>query len=515
MARAALRLLFVFVPALLILGWRIRSTPIGSTLADPIARVRAQDESMYVNSAMRITEDGDWLNPKLMGRLFLFKAPLIQWLTACSIRLFGLSLVSVRLASLLAGALCVTLVFAWVAVRRGYLAAAIAAFLLAGDPVWGIFSRLCFTDVLVTTLVFAAGFVLACDPGLERRRSRILFGVLAGSAVLAKSIAGVLPFAVLLALRPPWRRAGECAAIAFVVAAPWHIYQIAVHPQWFWIEYVKYQILGVGVAQDTGVTGYPFFYIRRLLDMDPLLFIACAAALPGVWRALRRLDPAVLMTVAIALALAIFRGRSLSYLVLLLPGLCVAAGLFLPRKLERWAPALLTLIAAVSVIEASRYQLPPLESVAALRGYYLRNRDTELFIAAAEDAFYAITLPGLKVRYCFVDAARAIAGFAPHYLELGIALTPAQLAGAGDYSARLARWGVNSTEAVGSAVLLPSPAGIGDLIRIRPDADFNLPAAWATPAPVTHESHPAGDRLFLLAKNAHPRAAPRTLPASW
>src|ERR1017187_7574111 len=103
-ARLFLVLAAVFILSLIVLGWRIHATPIGSTFADSLAAIRAQDESMYVNSAFRMTQDGDWLNPKLMGRLFLFKAPLLQWLTAGCIHLFGLGLLSVRLPSLAAGA---------------------------------------------------------------------------------------------------------------------------------------------------------------------------------------------------------------------------------------------------------------------------------------------------------------------------------------------------------------------------------------------------------------------------
>jgi hypothetical protein len=509
--------------------------------ADPLAGVRAQDESMYVNSAFRMTQDGDWLNPKLMGRLFLFKAPLLQWLTAGCIRLFGLGLLSVRLPSLIAGAAGVAIVFAWVALRRSYVVAGIAATLLISDPVWVTFARLCFTDVLASVLALAAMFQFAVDPVLQRRRSRIWFGILAGAAVLAKSIVGVLPFVALGAYwvaiprpaRPLLRRVLECAAMAFAVAAPWHLYQIAVHPRWFWIEFVRYQLLAVGVSQATGVTGYPLFYLRRLLAMDPVLLALAAVGLVGAIRAFRTRDAisiaGLVGALAVAAALAVFRGRSLSYLVLLLPGLALVAGLFLPRELERWAPALIVLLVAGFALRAGlgghpwslRYSSPPVESAAGLRGYYLQNRDAELFIVGTDDAFYAATLPGLRVRYCFVDAARTIAGFAPHYLELGIAMTPGQIArlpdSAAGYARKMPAWGVLSSEALGTAVLLSSPMEIQQLVRARPGADFNLPASWEplAGAASTHETRKVGERVFLLARGGHTRPEPRTLPAGW
>ena len=151
----------------------------------------------------------------------------------------------------------------------------------------------------------------------------------------------------------------------------------------------------------------------------------------------------------------------------------------------------------------------------------MENRDTEFFIAAADDAFYAITLPGLKVRYCFVDAAKTIGGFAPHYLELGIAMTPAQLAGPpaslDEYSRRLASEGVRPAETLGSAILLGSAGEMRELMRVRPDADFDMPAEWLSvaPVPATHEARRTGSRVFVVAKNARKLDRHRELPAGW
>ncbi len=317
---------------------------------------------MYVNSAMRIASDGEWLTPKLMGRLFLFKAPLVQWLTALSIRSFGLGLITVRLPSLLAGALAAVLVFFWTARRRTWVMAGAAALVLILDPIWRLFSRLAMTDVLAATLAFAAMFVVATDPMLARRRSRILFGALAGLAVLAKSVVGALPFGALIlywiVVRPRAARLVECAVAAVVVAAPWHLYQLVAHPQWFWTEYVRFQLLAVGVTDPSGVIGIPLFYPRRMLVMDPVLSVLALIAVYGVFAD---------------------------------------------------AP-------------------PAVESAAAFRTYYLEGRDTTLAIAAPDDAFYPITLPGLTVRYCYVDPTGAVAKYLPHYAQLGITIPAGQLA---------------------------------------------------------------------------------------
>ncbi len=530
----------VFLLSLALLTWNVRATPVGSASIDPIAHVLAQDEAMYVNSAIRMSKDGDWLNPKLMGRLFLFKAPLLQWLSAISIQMLGLGLISIRLPSLLMGAAGVAAVFAWSGLSRRWPVALIAALLLISDAVWVTFSRLCFTDVLASTLALLAMLTLSLDPQMSRQRSQIVFGLLSGAAVLAKSVVGVLPFAALAlywlvmprTARP--RRIALLASlcVAAVIALPWPLYQLVTHPDWFWAEFVRFQIFAVGVTTATGVSGYPFFYLRRLAAMDPVLCTFVALALLPALRTIRARNPvqtvAVCWAGVVTGALLIFRGRSVSYLVLLVPALCILAALFLPRWLERaWIPLMLVLIAAFG-IKASVGDLPyrgqSLESVAALRQYYSQNRDTELIIAAPDDSFYAITLPLPHVRYCYVDSSRAIAAFAPHYLELGIAVTPAQLTSLSDWmpelSRRLSQWRVKTQEPIATAILLPKTEDINIVARALPRADYDIPSAWEVQLNGemrdTHSLHRLGERIFLLAHGIVLRPHPvRPLPEGW
>jgi hypothetical protein len=477
---------------------------------------------MYVNSAMRFASDGEWLTPKLMGRLFLFKAPLLEWLSALSIRSFGLGLITVRLPSLIAGALAVVLVFFWTARRRTWVLAGVAALLLMFDPIWRLFSRLAMTDVLAATLAFAAMFVVATDPMLARRRSRILFGALAGLAVLAKSVVGALPFGALvlywIVVRPRAARLAECAVAAVVVAAPWHLYQLVAHPQWFWTEYVRFQLLAVGVTDASGVIGVPLFYLRRMLVLDPVLSLLSLIAAYGVVRTWRERDPvrvaALSWAVMVILALAVFRGRSVSYLPLLIPALCVSVGLFLPRVL--W-PVAAVLVIAVPFIKFADAP-PAVESAAAFRTYYLEGRDTTLAIAAPDDAFYPITLPGLRVRYCYVDPTGAVAKYLPHYAQLGITIPAVQLADLPAlepvFASKLAEWGVHSTEPVAEAILLRTPADLQLVARAFPSTDFNVPASWLPLLSASHDAHLTGERAFLLVRGAVRHIA-RTLPAGW
>ncbi len=112
----------VFLVAFVTVAWGVSGTGIAAAYNDPIAHIRAQDEAPIVSATIGMTKDSDWMTPKLMGRPFILKPPLLNWLSALSIRVFGLSLFSVRFPALLLGALGVAMVFAWCVQARSMAA---------------------------------------------------------------------------------------------------------------------------------------------------------------------------------------------------------------------------------------------------------------------------------------------------------------------------------------------------------------------------------------------------------
>src|SRR5260370_313267 len=105
--------LAIFVAALAILGTGIEKSKVAAAFSDPINRIRAQDESIYANGSIAMALEGDWLTPKVLGRIFLFKPPLQLWLSGLSLKLFGISLLALRLPMLIAGALASVLIYLW------------------------------------------------------------------------------------------------------------------------------------------------------------------------------------------------------------------------------------------------------------------------------------------------------------------------------------------------------------------------------------------------------------------
>ncbi len=487
-----------------------------------MGKVRAQDEALYTNAAIGITRDGDWLTPKFVGRPFFLKPPLLMWLSALSLQVMGTSLFSVRFPALLLGAAGITAVFLWVSRYRGMAAGVCAGAMLATSTIWQTFSRLAYTDVLAGAFSALAMTAIAFDHEIEKRRTAVLFGVSTGAAILAKSVAGLLPVLALglylLARRQRPKFIGTITLTILLVTAPWHIYQLIAHRQYFWAEYIQFQLLGVGIkGMPTGdFRQSPLFYLQRLARMDPVLLLF---AVIGVVR-FRKEPLHILAACWIAITCAAifsFQARNLPYLVFLLPAFCVIGGLGLPKLVLAGPVLALTLV--VKLFLAGPASSPPIEGAKAMRAIYDLDRNNELILAQPDDEFYSATIPFSHVRYVLVDPTGITSRAVPYYPPLGIVLTKDQFLHLPDflpsYEAKSREWGLKSTEAIGTTILINTPADLEDLVRSRQDSDFYLPADWPVHVPPSHEVFQfSADRIFLLSKSAAPRAH-KQLPKGW
>jgi hypothetical protein len=218
--------------------------------------------------------------------------------------------------------------------------------------------------------------------------------------------------------------------------------------------------------------------------------------------------------------------------VLLVPALCVLAGLFLPRILELKRPGLIALLVLVFAAKLElygqpwsiRYESPRLHSAAAMRWYYAQNRDAELIIAKPDDEFYSLTLPYVRLRYCFPNAYQTLSAVAPYQLYLGVAVTTAQFLDLSRlkplFSARLRTWGLQSDEPIATAILLENPVEIQQILQAAPGADFYLPGEWRPFLPsdisLKYEMRSSANRFFLLDRTVRARKiAPEALPSPW
>ena len=518
----------------------VRAARVGLTgeYIDPVGKIAAQDEAYYANPAIAMARGGGWLTPRFMGRYTLFKPPLLVWAAAFSSKILGVSRLGLRLPVAIFSALSLGLIFLWAAELAGWQGGAVAVALLFSNHLWNTLAALSMTDGLLLAFYIAAFYAIFCDPWLDSRAALLGFSGAVAGAILTKGIAGLLPLGVLglywLAARrqerPALRRVCLAAALALALAAPWFVYQFAVHPRWFWTEHIAIQILGFGAGAppQTSRESPALFYLMRLAATDPLLLAAAAVAVPAFLRDLRgrRAAPVLLaawMAVMLAAMLA-WHYRNASYLLPLVPALALLAAAWGPFRTRQYAPWMLVVLAAGFLVKSSAPELPwgldyragtVIHTAPILSDYCAEARGNELIILDVADDRYATVLPLAHLRYVTVAPVEAPAGpFTRHFEEMGITVTVDQFNHLARYTPafrdRLRQWGLDSGAPIATLITARGAADLTALVRAHPESDFLISAFYRKAV----ESAPqeiisaAPDYLLLLSRTPVARASP-------
>ena len=524
----------VFLIGATVLGWNAWSPGLATAYVDPVARIQAQDESLYGSISLGMAKHGNWLTPRFLDRYALFKPPLLYWLEGTSVKALGRRAIAYRLPSILAGAATVTLVFAWLLAENAPLAAAGAgAMLLLSSHLFFVLSRIGLTDALLTFETALAMFALARDPRLASRAGLWTFGIASGAALLTKGIAGLFAllalavFCVISRERPSWSRLAAAVAISAAVAAPWHLYQLIRHTRWFWAEYILTEVVteGIGKPDQSTQESQAGYYLKRLIALDAPLLVAALAGLLFGWA---RKRPRVLLAwIAVVLAAALsFEYRNTSYLLPVFPALALLAAGVVPRDRAKGALALTVVLFAAKVAAPAQtfgsqsWGLPfKAESVIAaepaLDRYAAMKRGNELILGDPTDQFYSACLDLPRVRYLYLDPSTEHRRYALNFEYLGVTMTAsdfdrlAQVRPAFDQ--RLRDWGLNPSQGdpIATTILAPTLERIQTLVHDHPHADFLLPPEWAAQDGGVHEVlQTDSGRELLLSREVVQRPRP-------
>lgn len=224
-------LIVVIFAALIYLGCIV--SPPG--LMDDVDAVQAQ-------IARNMLESGDWVTARLNGVAYLEKSPLIYWMMAGSMAVFGVADWAARLPLALGviGLCWLTARFGrWAFGERGGLYAGLVLATCIG--VW-LFTRIQIPDALLTGTITLAlwSFLLAMETG-EKRHARTMAVAMGAGLLLKGLIAMLFPVAAMalwltFARRwSEWRKLRPVFSLAIVlaVAAPWHILATLRNPPYF------------------------------------------------------------------------------------------------------------------------------------------------------------------------------------------------------------------------------------------------------------------------------------------
>jgi len=508
---------------------------------DPVGGIRAQDEAVYASSAIHTAVEGGWLTPRFMGRMALYKPPLLVWMAAASARLAGVSRLALRFPIALLCALAAGLVFWWAAEVRSWQAGAAAVVLLASNHLWHVLGSMCLTDGLLAAFLTAAMYCLFADPWLESRAAFWGFAGSAAAAILTKSVAGGLPLGILglywlLAPRkhrPAFGRVCAVAGAALALAAPWFVYQAMAHQRWFWTEHIAVEILGYGAGTppQTSHESQALFYLMRLVRIDPVLTAVVLVSLPAFFAELRRRSaPAVLLACWMGVLLAavfFWQYRNVTYLLPLAPAAAILAASYGSLSEVRSAKWILGLAMAALVVKAVTPGAPwgvsfregtVVASAPLLSEYCGFGRANELVLVQPDDEMYSSVLPLPRVRYYLIGRTPASGPYGMDFAAMGIVLDSAQFDDLGralpDFRRQLHEWGMDSTGPVGTLIVGSNMADLARTIGNHPSTDFFLPErdreAVAAAAAASHDVIPTPPGYFLLlARETHPAAPPR------
>lgn len=312
-----------------------------------------RDEGRYADAAHEMLERRDFVTPRIDGAVFLDKPPLVYWVTAASLALWGRSETGARFGQLLfaAGTLLVT--------RRigillfGRRRANLAVIVLASSVLFFTASHILTLDLALSFFVALTLLFFLKGDRAGTASSRPYLGMFAAAAggVLTKGLIGaVLPamtIACFFTLRREWRRARGIpwirgSLLFLLIAAPWYVAVSIANP-----EFPRY------------------FFLHEHLDR----FATSVHRHQGGWWYYPAVLAAGLMPWSLMLPAGLFRGRS--------PGRPAVEALRqeAPALLWSWiVPGFLFLTAAQSKLPL--YVLPLLPPAALLIASWL-NRGLE------------------------------------------------------------------------------------------------------------------------------------------
>ncbi len=201
-----------------------------------------RDEGRYADVAREMIARHDFVTPRIDGAVFLDKPPLVYWVTAASLAIWGPGETGARFGQLLfaAGILLVTrrigvLLFERRRANLALLVLASCAGFFAASHVLTLDLGLTFC-VSLTLLLFLRG----CRAGSAGRRAYLGMFAAAAGGVLAKGPIGavlpVLTIASFLTLRREWRRVRELpwatgVPLFLLIVAPWFIAVSIANPE--------------------------------------------------------------------------------------------------------------------------------------------------------------------------------------------------------------------------------------------------------------------------------------------
>ncbi len=329
-------------------------------------------DSVYLQVAREMLGRHDFVTPMVDGVRFFDKPPLMYWMAAGSMRVFGVHEWAARLP-LAVGVLALLLAVYGLGIRLfGERGGFYAALVMATSIGPYLYTRFYIPDILIALwMTLSVHLFLVALERVEEGRSALWasvgFGAVMALDVLTKGLIGaVFPLGFVVGYLAWTRRLPALAKMKIwpaaggflLIAAPWHVLAALRNPAiamptgqglpakagWAWFYLYNEHIgrfLGLRVPHDYGQTPVWLFWVYALIWVMPW-----GAFLPGAVAAVRRgfkteREAALTVTLWTLLVMVFFTvsSRQEYYSLPALPALALMVGGFLARQDERaaWA----------------------------------------------------------------------------------------------------------------------------------------------------------------------------------
>ena len=303
------------------------------------------DEGRYTEIPREMAASGDFVTPRLNGVKYFEKPPLVYWLSALTLRQFGVNEFTARLWGGIFAVGGVLLTYCAARGLYGRAAGIWAAVVLATTLFYYVMSQIILLDMAVAVTISGAlfAFILAMREARGRRRLGLFlaFYGFMGLATLSKGLIGIaLPGAVIFlwvllfnrwrALWPFYPVLGTLLLLA--VAAPWHVCAARANPDFLNFYFYHEHWLRFTTRIHRRFQPWWFFLPILCAGLFPWVFFARQAlcdALRGGWKARQENAAAWFLLIWVVFIVAFFsksQSKLIPYILPVFPAMAVLLG---------------------------------------------------------------------------------------------------------------------------------------------------------------------------------------------
>ena len=244
------------------------------------------DEGRYGEIGRWMLVSGDWLTPRLDGLPFFHKPPLLHWLSAISLSLFGVSELALRLVPALHAGFMITALYLAARAVSTEVIARRAAIMLGTSLTFLVGGQYVNHDMLVATWIglaiwaFAFAFMAGDKPNAWLARLGFLacaLGMLS-KGLIGIALPGLVMFVWLIWTRQfkkvlylPWVSG---LALFAVVVLPWFVLAQEKYPDFFNYMFVGQQFNRYTAATYNNPQPWWFYLLALALLLFPWVFFA-------------------------------------------------------------------------------------------------------------------------------------------------------------------------------------------------------------------------------------------------